>query len=370
MAARWYYTHAGRQLGPTTADELRHLASTGALHPEDRIWREGDDPARALPAGAAVPLLALLAESGRPTRLDEMRARQEVRARAAAARLPEEDDDTPEEEPAVSLPADAGPCRLVTGWATSPGRVRTLNEDSLLVQQLTWVNVDRRHELALLVVADGLGGSRAGERASGLVIASLGGSLAALLTAAVQGQLAGAADPGVAAALDAAFQSANRTVLEAGSGDPRCQGMGATASAVLAWDDDVVVRHVGDCRVYHHRGGRLTQVTQDQTVVARLVELGQLRPEAAAAHPSRSDLTQAVGSQRNLAPAAYQFRLARGDWVIVACDGLAAHVEAAALQQAVDEAPPDAARLARRLVQMANDGGGSDNCTVVAAYCR
>jgi protein phosphatase len=367
MAARWYYTHAGRQFGPTTADELRQLAATGGLHPEDRVWREGDDPGRALPAGAAVPFLVLLAESGRPAWLDELRARQEVKARAAAARAP--DDDTPEAEAPDPLPADAGPCRLVAGWATSPGRVRALNEDSLLLQQLTWVNVDRRHELALLVVADGLGGSRAGERASGLVIAGLGAALAPLLAGALQGQVAGPADPAVAAALDAAFQSANRTVLEAGNSDPRCQGMGATASAVLVWDDEVLVRHVGDCRVYHGHGGRLTQVTQDQTLVARLVEQGQMRPEEAATHPSRGDLTQAVGSQRRLAPAAYQFRVARGDWLVVACDGLAAHVDAAALEQAVGQAPPAPAELARRLVRLADEGGGSDNCTVVAAYC-
>jgi protein phosphatase len=369
MAARWYYTHAGRQFGPTTADELRQLAATGALHPEDRVWREGDDPGGALPAGAAVPFLALLAESGRPGWLQELRARQEVKARAAAARAPD-DDETPDAATAEPLPADAGPCRLLTGWATSPGRVRALNEDSLLVQQLTWVNVDRRHELALLVVADGLGGSRAGERASGLVIAGLGAALAPLLAGALQGQLAGAADPAVPAALDAAFESVHRTVLEAGNGDPRCRGMGATASAVLVWDDEVLVRHVGDCRVYHRHGGRLTQVTQDQTLVARLVEQGQLRPEEAAAHPSRGDLTQAVGSQPRLAPAAYQFRVARGDCVIVACDGLAAHVDPAALEQAVSRAPAAPAELARHLVRLANEGGGSDNCTVVAAYCQ
>ena len=365
MPARWYYTHAGQEHGPTTADELRRLAAAGQLHPEDRIWREGDDPGRGLPAGAAVPFLALLAESGRSDRLDELRARQEVKARVAAARRSRgrpADEDAPEET------TPAGPGRLLTGWATSAGRVRALNEDSLLVEQLTWVNRDRRHELALLVVADGLGGSRAGERASGLVIATLGGALAPLLAGALQGQYTDPDDPGVAAALDAAFQTANRVVLETAGADPACAGMGATGSAVLVWDDEALVRHVGDCRVYHRHRGRLTQVTRDQTVVSRLLEQGQISPTEAAAHPSRHDLTQAIGSQRGLAPAGYRLRLARGDWLLVACDGLAAHVEAAALEQAVSQAPPSPAHLARRLVQRADEAGGSDNCTVVAAY--
>ncbi len=73
------------------------------------------------------------------------------------------------------------------------------------------------------------------------------------------------------------------------------KGMGSTAVALLVWDGHASISLVGDCRVYHWRAGRLTQVTRDQTLVARMVELGQLTPEEAAKHPRRNEVSQAVG---------------------------------------------------------------------------
>jgi serine/threonine protein phosphatase PrpC len=73
--------------------------------------------------------------------------------------------------------------------------------------------------------------------------------------------------------------------------------------------------------------------------------------------------------QRRLDPARAGVLLAAGDWLIVACDGLHLHVDARTLQEQITRAPPSAALLAARLVDLANQGGGSDNCTVVAARC-
>jgi hypothetical protein len=74
----------------------------------------------------------------------------------------------------AAVPMASSPCRLAIGSASSRGLVRERNEDSLLVQQLTWINQDQRHEVALVVVADGMGGHQSGDRASGLVIRTLG----------------------------------------------------------------------------------------------------------------------------------------------------------------------------------------------------
>jgi protein phosphatase len=169
--------------------------------------------------------------------------------------------------------------------------------------------------------------------------------------------------------MESALQEANREVHAKGKQEARRKGMGATAAVVVAREREARVGHVGDARVYHQRGDRLTQVTRDQTLAARMVELGQLSPEEALDHPTRNEVYQAVGHHTNLKPAHYEVKLAAGDWLIVTSDGLHAHVGADDLQRAVTKAEPSAAKLAAALVDLANQKGGSDNCTVVAVRC-
>jgi protein phosphatase len=262
-----------------------------------------------------------------------------------------------------------GPPRLHIGSATSPGRVRPHNEDSFLVRHQAWSNGDQRHEIALLVVADGMGGHEAGDRASGRAIRSLGTALTPLLEGALNGQFKEPAPNILSESIDFAIREANRSIYRKAKADPACAGMGATAAVLLIWNGQLVIGHVGDCRVYHHRGNRLTQVTTDQTLVARMVELGRLTPEEARAHPAANEVTQAVGGRFDITPAPYQLTLERGDWVIAACDGLHAHVAADTLQQEIGKSARSASHLAQHLVRLADERGGSDNCTVIAVYC-
>jgi protein phosphatase len=256
--------------------------------------------------------------------------------------------------------------RLEVGGATSVGRVRSRNEDSFLIQQLTWSNQDRRRDLALVVVADGMGGYAAGDQASGLLIQAVAASLTPLLQHALAGN--DTAPPALAEAISEAIKHGNRLILQQAQADSACKGMGATVAVVLIWDGHVLIGHVGDCRVYHQGADRLTQVTRDQTLVARMVELGHLSPEEAQVHPSRNEVLQAVGRHPDLEPAAYEATLKAGEWLLVACDGLHAHVNSVALENAIWSAT-SAAQLAARLVELADEGGGSDNCTVVAVRC-
>ena len=212
-------------------------------------------------------------------------------------------------------------CRLVLGSATMRGRVRERNEDSFLVQHCTWSNLDQRQDLALIVVADGMGGHLAGDRASGLVIWTMSGLLSPLLTTALSGQATPAA---LAETLANGLQEANRVVRQAAQDNADCKGMGSTAVALLLWGDRAVIGLVGDCRVYHARAGKLTQVTRDQTLVARMVELGQLTPEEAEKHPRRNEVSQAIGKYALLEPASYDVgaesrRLAGGELRRSAC---------------------------------------------------
>lgn len=282
---------------------------------------------------------------------------------AAAALAP------PKPGPAVTEPPPCLASGLDVAGATSSGRVRPRNEDSFLVQHLAWSNLDRRHEVALAVVADGVGGNDAGDQASGLVVRTIAASLAGPIAGALGGQLPQAPPERLAEAVGHALQEANRAVHRHGQTQPGCRGMAATAALALVWDDVAVVGHVGDCRAYHYRGDELRQVTRDQTLVARMVELGQLSPREALTHPSRHEVTQALGRSGDLTPGTCQLRLTAGDWLLVTCDGLHAHLDERALEDAVRVAAPSARYLAARLVDLADRAGGSDNCTVVAVRC-
>jgi protein phosphatase len=258
---------------------------------------------------------------------------------------------------------------LDIGSATSPGRVRKRNEDSFMVQKLAWTNLDQRHELALVIVADGLGGHEAGDQASGMAVRLIGASLAPLFSSALSGQIVSPDAATVAESIDRAIKEANRAVYRRGQTEPRCKGMGATGAVVLVWDGQVQIGHVGDCRVYHYQAGQAVQITRDQTLVMRMVELGQLTPKEALTHPARTEVTQAIGNQSEIAPAAYQLTLTAGDWLIVASDGLHTHVDIAVMQDAIRKSVPSAGALAHHLVELVNHGGGSDNCTVAAIRC-
>jgi protein phosphatase len=268
--------------------------------------------------------------------------------------------------PAPAAVAGLQGIRLEIGSASSTGRVRQRNEDSLLVQQTTWANLDRRNEWALVVVADGMGGYEAGDRASALLVQHLAAAAGPVISRALT-QPATAEE--MAGLLDTTLKSANTAVYQQSQSDPACKGMGATVAAVAIAGEEVRIGHVGDCRVYHFHGGNLKQVTRDQTLVARMVELGKLTLEEARSHPQRNEVTQAIGKHPEIRPEPYQLRLQAGDWLVVASDGLHTHVDNAALAGALTGASGSAAALAQHLVDLANQGGGTDNCTVVAVHC-
>jgi protein phosphatase len=255
------------------------------------------------------------------------------------------------------------PARLRTGWATSPGRLRPRNEDSLLVSHWAWVSRDGAHEAVLAVVADGMGGHEAGDRASAVAISAVSQALAPQLAGLVGGQESLGEAEALLEALDHALWEANRAVAQAAL-EPGCQGMGATAVAVLVVDGLAGVCHVGDCRAYLCRDGVLAQKTRDQTVVSRMVDLGMLSEREARSQRAGAQVTQALGRQYELEPSRQVIELVGGDWLVLACDGLHAHLHVQAIGKTV-AAGGDPADLAARLVHQADLAGGSDNCTVV-----
>jgi serine/threonine protein phosphatase PrpC len=259
----------------------------------------------------------------------------------------------------------------IAAWTTT-GMVRTGNEDAFGLLHAVESRQDELSEYAVVLLADGMGGYEAGEVAAALAIQSLRTFLLQQpMFAALAGKEVPASDAfdieGCKKNLLAALKHANKEVHAAARtpGKGR-RGMGCTAEAVYIDHRHLVVGHVGDSRTYHLHQGRLIQLTRDQTLVNRLVELGQLTAKEAEDHPRKNELQQAIGGQPDVEPGLYHGRLQRGDWVLICSDGLTNHVAADDLQKMLmRETSNSAEEAARRLLNLVNLRGATDNATLV-----
>lgn len=226
---------------------------------------------------------------------------------------------------------------------TDTGRVRARNEDALL----------QRPERGLVAVADGMGGHAAGDVASRIAVDVLDDSTAH-----------GAIDTGV---LEHAIRAAHDAILKAARADADLDGMGTTLTAlhVDPGNGACAIGHVGDSRAYRLREGALDQLTRDQTWVQEQVDAGALTPAQARNHPFAAMLTCALGiDERPLDVQAFEVDAAPGDLFLLCSDGLVARLDDDDLHRIVFQQQQDLDRLARELVDAANEAGGPDNITV------
>jgi protein phosphatase len=266
----------------------------------------------------------------------------------------------------------------VAAWTTT-GMIRTGNEDAFALIQAVESRQDDMNESVLALLADGMGGYEAGEIAAGLAIEHL---RKLLLQNKLCTQVAGGssfppnggkpeADPpklDVAAMkklIRDALIETNKFVYTASRSGIGRRGMGCTAEVVFVDSRHVVVGHVGDSRTYHLHEGQLIQLTRDQTLVNRLVELGQLTAEEAEHHPRKNELQQAVGGQPTVEPGIYTGVMKPGDWVVICSDGVTNHVKDRDLKEMLLSEAGSAEIAARRLVNLVNIEGATDNATVV-----
>jgi protein phosphatase len=229
--------------------------------------------------------------------------------------------------------------KLRVGARSDVGKVRQANEDSYLARA------------PLFAVADGMGGHLAGDVASATAVE------------VITNESSGASidDPQTLSSL---LRAANRAIWEKARTDPALKGMGTTCTLVMIEDGRAEVAHVGDSRAYLLRDGQLRQLTEDHTLVSRMVKEGRLREEEAARHPQRSIITRALGVDADVEVDLDPLELAGGDRLLLNSDGLTSMVDPRRVKQIlVDERDPQLA--ADRLVEIANEAGGEDNITVV-----
>ncbi len=255
----------------------------------------------------------------------------------------------------------------VAAW-TNTGVVRSANEDAVAVLHSSEARLEASDDFAVIVLADGMGGMAAGEVAAEMTIAAVRDFFLrrAPFTDLMLNKEVKAEPPVAWTALVAdSLREANRVVFEESRRMESKRGMGCTAEVLLIDGRKVHIGHVGDSRTYHVRGGRIVQVTQDQTLVSQLVALGQLTEAEAERHPQRSELQQAVGGRRDVYPDQYTLTLEAGDWLLVCTDGLSNQLKKNEMASVIQSAG-SAEKAARRLVNRAIVNGAADNVTVVA----
>jgi PPM family protein phosphatase len=226
-----------------------------------------------------------------------------------------------------------------TAGFTDPGRKRRRNEDSFVIDP------------PLFAVADGMGGAQAGEVAS-------------RLAAAAFREFHDADDLHPEKRLAAIIKEANRRIYERAADDAQVSGMGTTITAALVAADALVIGHVGDSRAYRLRGGKFEQLTDDHSLVADLVRSGRITPEEADAHPQRSVITRALGTDSEVDVDTFTVPAESDDLFLICSDGLTTMVDDEQIRDLVTRAQ-DLEQAGKGLVKAANKAGGEDNITVV-----
>lgn len=231
---------------------------------------------------------------------------------------------------------------------TDIGRKREVNQDYVFATDETIGNLPN-----LLVVADGMGGHRAGDFASRFTVEVL----------AEEVQNCKETHPETI--LGNSIQAANERLLEEAEKDNRLEGMGTTLVAATILDHVLYFANVGDSRLYLINK-EIRQLSKDHSMVEEMVRLGGLTEEEAKHHPDKNIITRAIGVKQKVEPDFFEYRLKGGDIILMCSDGLTNMVDDDEIFQIVKSAR-DIVEAVESLIQRANENGGSDNIGVVLA---
>jgi protein phosphatase len=250
------------------------------------------------------------------------------------------------------------------------GRAREHNEDAFAVADLTTGSVTLAPEMhtyrvgargLLFMVADGMGGAAAGELASAMAVDVVLDELKAHWTASTRH------DPeAFAAGLRNSTETANTRIHRFATEHPEHRGMGTTATIAGLLGDTLYLAQVGDSRAYLIRKGQGRQITKDQSLMQKLIEAGEITAEEAEHSERRNIILQALGPEAVVRTDLTHQRVRRGDTLVLCSDGLSGQMKVDDIVRAISEEPRLEAACAR-LIDLANENGGPDNITIVAA---
>ena len=231
---------------------------------------------------------------------------------------------------------------------TDVGLVREVNQDYVFVTETSIGNLPN-----LLVVADGMGGHRAGEYASRLAVE------------VVKEELAASNMESPEAMMKHAIARANERVLEAAKQDMKLHGMGTTLVVATVIERTLYFANVGDSRLYLLNDG-IKQLSKDHSLVQEMVRLGGINQEEAKYHPDKNIITRAIGAKEEVEIDFFEYRLKKEDMILMCTDGLTNMVEDEDILHIV-KGSRDLVEVVEQLIERAKNNGGSDNIGVVVA---
>jgi protein phosphatase len=275
-------------------------------------------------------------------------------------------------------PSPRPPLAVRSYGLSDRGRVRETNEDCFVIAELVrTLNVHHAnlphapsthgcHRGHVFLVADGVGGNRAGEIASGLGARTVEEFLLDTLRRFTN--LKPDEEQVALRDLQAALHRADSRIFEEAAGHPEWRGMGTTLTLAFVVGRRLFVAHAGDSRCYLFSAGELRQLTQDHTITAEMVRRGLLTRDGQARHPWRHVVTNILGGDEpGVRVELHSLDLHPGDVILLCSDGLTEMVPEEAIAAVVRE-EADPRRACERLVEEANRRGGEDNVTVIVAH--
>lgn len=237
---------------------------------------------------------------------------------------------------------------MQVGFKSDKGLRRSNNEDACFVMLPDKV----------YVVADGVGGSNAGEIASRTAVNEIAAYISNKPIVEADNEYA------VVNYFQACLDKANEQIFKMSHTYEENSGMATTVVVVYATDGKAYIANVGDSRAYLYRRGRLTQLTEDHTYVNTLVKAGILSKEQAELDEHKNVITKALGAEPTVEPDFFRVEIAKGDVLVMCTDGLYDEVENGEMMEILDREESMSAACTE-LINRANKNGGHDNITVI-----
>lgn len=244
---------------------------------------------------------------------------------------------------------------------TDVGLLRELNEDCVASDETYGV----------VVLADGMGGYKAGEVASEMAVLSITAEIVEALDYHLQDEHI-AFSTGYFGEMQAqaqvllnAVNNANKRIFEVSQSDPECEGMGTTLVLGIFADNQLLAGHIGDSRLYRLRNQKLTQLTEDHSLLQEQINAGLITAEQAKFSANKNLVTRALGVEPYVDISLQAHDVEVGDIYLLCSDGLSDMVDDENIA-AILNAPTDSLGIAAQaLVQLANENGGLDNISVI-----
>lgn len=230
---------------------------------------------------------------------------------------------------------------------TDIGLKRSINQDNVYCSE------DRVGNLSnLFIVADGMGGHKAGDLASRICVDSICNCIS---ESDIKTPVS---------ILNEAVVTAHNNIRNQSMTDIEYEGMGTTVVAATIDNDNLFVVNIGDSRLYILRDA-LRQITEDHSLVEEMVKSGELAKEHVRSHPNKNIITRALGIGTDIEPDYFEVKLQSNDIILMCSDGLTNMLEDAEIEYIIKREKDDLAKAGKTLVDRANDMGGKDNITVL-----